>query len=429
MPKIIRTTDTDYRIITGQNGTIILDTTNATNDRSGTVVIKGDLEVNGGTTTVESTITSIEDNIILLSSGNTGAGLPISLDRPRSSGIEVERGSLANARWVYDDSENWILGGLTGIGAWLGTQGDIGSEIFLPIKTPGILADGTLYVATGDGVISVTGTNNYELKIWNYVGGVITPDIVTGSITIDDDNIPNAKAVKDAIDYSIATITIDKIIEDNSKIEVIDKNNTISSILEVGSRTILATGSSNHGYSVNDSIVISGVTSSPNDSIINSLNGTWTVTDVPASNIIEINAPTTGGNKANYISNSGKTISSESTIAVTVENSLIANFYNNRINLAGIEFRDSEIFTTVSNETLTLSAPGSGTVKIKDTLEIPKTPGDDDGLSDPNFPADGIKLYSKTSSTGKTGLFFVNEKNYRDEIISKNRALLYGMIF
>jgi hypothetical protein len=42
---------------------------------------------------------------------------------------------------------------------------------------------------------------------------------------------------------------------------------------------------------------------------------------------------------------------------------------------------------------------------------------------------DGIKIYSKTSGTGNTGLYFVNENEYQDEIISKNRALLYGMLF
>jgi hypothetical protein len=76
-----------------------------------------------------------------------------------------------------------------------------------------------------------------------------------------------------------------------------------------------------------------------------------------------------------------------------------------------------------------LSAPGIGTVKIKDTLELTKTPGDDEGLLDPLLPPEGIKLYSKEPGTGKTGLYFVNEENYRDEVISKNRALLYGMLF
>ena len=100
-----------------------------------------------------------------------------------------------------------------------------------------------------------------------------------------------------------------------------------------------------------------------------------------------------------------------------------------RINLADLEVRATEIFTTSSNDDLILNAQGTGSVKIKDTLELTKTPGDDDILLDPNAPLDGIKLYSKTQSSGKTGLYFVNDSNYQDEIISKNRALLYSIIF
>jgi len=428
MPKIIRTTDTDYRIITGDGGTITLDTTNATGNLSGTVVVKGDLEVNGGTTTIESIIATIDDNILLLSAGNTSSGLPVSLDRPRSSGIEIERGSLANSRWVYDDGIGWDLGGVTGIGAWIGTQGDIGAEQILPIKTSGIVSDHNLYVDTNDGVISVSGTNNYELKIWNYDNGVITPDPITNEITQDDDNIPNAKAVRDIVDYSLATVVIDKIQEDNSSIEVVDKNNVILNIIGVGPRTLVTTQNS-HGFAINDTVTITGVQSSPNDAIIQSLIGSWTVTDVPSSTSFEFDANSIGADKSFYVSNSGRTVSAESEISITVEGNNITNFYNNRINLADIEIKGTEIFTSSSNDDLVLSSSGIGSVKIKDTLEITKTPGDDDILLDPNPPLEGIKLYSKAQGTGKTGLYFVNENNYQDEVISKSRALLYSMLF
>jgi len=428
MSKIIRTTDTDYRIITGDGGTITLDTTNATGNLSGTVVVKGDLEVNGGTTTIESIIATIDDNILLLSAGNTSSGLPVSLDRPRSSGIEIERGSLANSRWVYDDGIGWDLGGVTGIGAWIGTQGDIGAEQILPIKTSGIVSDHNLYVDTNDGVISVSGTNNYELKIWNYDNGVITPDPITNEITQDDDNIPNAKAVRDIVDYSLATVVIDKIQEDNSSIEVVDKNNVILNIIGVGPRTLVTTQNS-HGFAINDTVTITGVQSSPNDAILQSLIGSWTVTDVPSSTSFEFDANSIGADKSFYVSNSGRTVSAESEISITVEGNNITNFYNNRINLADIEIKGTEIFTSSSNDDLVLSSSGIGSVKIKDTLEITKTPGDDDILLDPNPPLEGIKLYSKAQGTGKTGLYFVNENNYQDEVISKSRALLYSMLF
>jgi hypothetical protein len=441
MAKIVRTTDDDYRIIVANAGTIYLDTTGAKYDGSGKVVVRGDLEVKGDTTTVKSTISTISDNILLLSEGNPGPGLPASLDRPYSSGIEISRGNdsgghaIGNARWVYDDNISWALGGNTGKGSWVATQGDLGSETVLPLRTDGIIASGSLYVTvTGiAGVISVTGTNDYEERIWNYVDGVISPDPITGNITKDDDNIPNTKAVKDLVDFSIETVEIDKIAEDNSSITINDKNNTISLIYEVGSRTIVQTVGS-HGYEIGDTIVISGVTTSPTDATINGINGSWTVTDTPTANRIEFNRSTTGGDPDAYVTNSGKAItdpnSDPSRIIVTVEGSEIVNFYSNRVELADIQLLGTEISTYNSNDDLVLSAPGSGVVRIKDTLELTKTPGDDEGLVfDPAIPDEGVKLYSKTPNTGATGLFFVNEEGRRDEIISKNRALLYGMLF
>lgn len=427
MAKVLRITDNDYRIIVGNGGTIYLDTTGAQYDGSGKVVIRGDLEVKGDTTTVESIVSTIADNILLLSAGNTNAGLPASLDRPYSSGIEIERGTLANARWVYDDSISWSLGGTSGIGTWVATQGDIGLEQRLPIATPGIVAGGNLYVSTGNGVISVTGTNNYELKIWNYEGGFITPDPLTGLVVQDDDNIPNAKAVKDLIDYSVRTVEIDRIIEDNTSVAILDKNNIIQGI-EVGSQTILITEGT-HGYVPGDTVTVVGVSSDPVDAILNSINGTWTVLAVPAPDRLQVNRSTTGADSLSYIASSGRTVSVDTRIAFTVDGTVVSNFYANRVELFDLQILGNEISTYNSNDSLVLSAPGTGTVKIKDTIELTKTPGDDEGVADPAAPLEGIKIYSKTPGTGKTGLYFVNENNHQDEVISKNRALLYGMLF
>jgi hypothetical protein len=428
MAKVVRTSDNDYRIIVASGGTIVLDTTDATNDGSGTVIIRGDLQVKGNTTTVESTISTIADNIILLNAGWNGNGLPASLDRPYSSGIEIERGYISNARWVYDDSLSWALGSTTGIGTWVATQGDIGTEQRLPLATPGIVANGNFYVGVGNGVITVTGSSNYEEKVWRYESGAITPDPITGNIVIDDDNIPNAKAVRDFVNFQIATVAIDAIREDNSRVEVIDKNHIISSILEVGSSTLIST-TGVHGYTTGDTITIQGVVTAPADSIINAINGTWIVTDTPNDRSIEFNRSTTGGNKALYIENSGRIVSTETRVAVTVEDVNGVNFYEDRVDLFGVEIKDTRITTTDSNQNLTLSAPGTGTVVINDTLEITKTPGDDEGLVDPIPPTEGIKIYSKSPGPGDTGVYFVNEETNTGELISKNRALLYGMIF
>jgi hypothetical protein len=425
MARVLRIPTSDYKIIVGEGNTITLDTTNGKNNGAGKVLVTGDLEVKGDTTTVNSTIVRIDDNILILSAGNTADGLPASLDRPYSSGIEIERGAFTNARWVYDDSVSWSLGGtVSGIGTWLAEQG----TQRLPIATPGIVAGGNLYVSVGNGVITVQGSTNYEEKVFRYDAGVITPDPVTGTVIVNDDAIPNAKAVADFVDFSFVNIGVSEVSQDNSSLRVIDKNNTIGAILEVGSRTIVRTVNT-HGYNTGDTIVITGVTTSPTDAIINGINGTWTVTDVPTDNTIEFNRSTTGGDPDSYVSSSGRAVSENSRISITVENSEIANFYQNRIEFYGIKVNGTEISTTESNANLILGAPGTGNVLVRDVLAIAETPNDDDGSLDPSVPLEGIKVYSKQEGIGDTGLYFVNRSNTSGEFISKNRALLFSMLF
>ena len=70
----------------------------------GQVVIKGDLRVDGTTTTLNTTELAVEDNIVILNSNVTGTP---SVD----AGLEVERGTLTNVRFLWDESEfYWTTG-------------------------------------------------------------------------------------------------------------------------------------------------------------------------------------------------------------------------------------------------------------------------------------------------------------------------------
>ena len=63
------------------------------------VIIDGNLTVSGSTTSVETTNSTITDNIIVLNEGETGAGITAG-----TSGIEIDRGTENNVSIVYDDS-------------------------------------------------------------------------------------------------------------------------------------------------------------------------------------------------------------------------------------------------------------------------------------------------------------------------------------
>ena len=68
-------------------------------DTSGNVTVGGNLTVSGTTTTVNSNTIELGDNIIVLNNDVTGAP-------SENAGIEVERGTSNNARFVWDETND-----------------------------------------------------------------------------------------------------------------------------------------------------------------------------------------------------------------------------------------------------------------------------------------------------------------------------------
>ena len=99
------------------------------------LIVSGDLTVQGSLTSIETTNTAITDNVIVLNSGETGAGIT-----SVTSGIEIERGSEGNKTFVYHETNGqWELSGQlkisdipsvsSGVGSFLiqnNTAGDAG---------------------------------------------------------------------------------------------------------------------------------------------------------------------------------------------------------------------------------------------------------------------------------------------------------------
>tara|TARA_A100001035_G_scaffold266790_1_gene250193 strand:- start:1523 stop:2563 length:1041 start_codon:yes stop_codon:yes gene_type:complete len=225
MSKVLKVENGNYSIKVESGGNIILDTARGATSGSppqpaGTVIVRGSLEVEGTTTTLESKNTVITDNVIVLNNGESGAG--ISITNNQEAGIQIDRGTLDDAKFVFDETISWTLGGDSGTGTF--KLIDSTSQI-LPLRTDGIKADGNLYLDTGAGVISVTNTVDYEEKVFTYTGGVIVDG--GGGVVVDDDNIPNAKAIVDYFTYALTSVGVADIIRENdTKVEVSDFQTT-----------------------------------------------------------------------------------------------------------------------------------------------------------------------------------------------------------
>ena len=324
MSRFVNIPNGHYHLNVQPGGIITLNT----GFEEGEVRITGDLIVQGNTTTVQSEDLTVKDNIIVVNSGESGSG--ITLD---TAGLRVDRGNFLDTYVVFDENITWrdpdtettITGGFV-------LKDDNGGLVGLrtnSISTGG----GDLYlINSGTGVISVTGTTNYEQNV------------------TDDDDITNKKYVDDAIDTAFATVFLS---------QIGDGEDTITSI---------------------------------------------TITDEETSG-------------------------SDSVIEFSIDQNVVSRLYSDRWEFDELRIIGTKIETTSSNDDMILSAPGTGSIRIDDTLHINSVPSVDDPTLEIPAPSDGVKIYVSDQYTGKTGIYFANANNNRDELISKNRSLLFSMLF
>jgi hypothetical protein len=325
MAKVLSVPNGDYYVYVQDGGVIRLDT----GIEQGRVEISGDLVVEGNTTTVSSEDLSIRDNIITVNDGETGAG--VTLDE---AGLLVDRGTEVNGLFVWDETVTWTdpvtEGSITG--AWHAKNVNGG---IVGIRTNSITTGGgDLYlINSGTGVISVTGTNNYE-------------DQVT-----DDDHVPNKKYLVDYVDSTLSA---------NLPIRIEDGT--------VASKTY-----------------------------------------VEAQDF--------------------ETTSLPSVIAIGIDESVVATIGATQTDIYGLRIEGTHLQVIDSNEDLILSAAGTGLVRVDDMLQINSVPGVDDATTVPSAPLDGVTIYTNSEDAGGTGVFFVNQDSSSGELISKNKALVFSMVF
>jgi len=324
MSKYLNVPNGDYKVSVRTGGTIYLDTGFDT----GTVEISGNLLVKGETTTVNTAELNIEDNIITLNSGETGAGITLN-----EAGIKIERGQLADAFFKYDED----VDGFIAIN---------GASQLISLATNEIDSRSTtLTLNAGSSAVSVNPTVDYEQKIFTYAGGELLGYDVSKA-----DTIPNTQAVVDYVAFNFANVFLRQIGDGTltiSSIEIDDEENT-------------------------------GV---------------------------------------------------DSVITFKIDGNTVSQLYADRWEFDEIRIAGSTIETISSNEDLVLKSSGTGSIRIDDTLHLNRVPSDDDPSLSPLFPADGTKIYVADQYTGKSGIFFANDQGNRDELVSKNRALLFGMLF
>jgi len=180
MSKILRVSESDYRIKVKDTGTITLDT----GVEQGTVIVTGDLLVKGNTTTIDTANLNIEDNIILLNKGENGAGVT-----EVTSGLEVDRGSLPNAQFLWDESiDKFVIqldtDALSGI-----VVGNIATDPTTNLEFDMQAGAGTLRIANSTGYERLGEAYASNIKFWVRSGGVLTQRAQISANGLDVNNI------------------------------------------------------------------------------------------------------------------------------------------------------------------------------------------------------------------------------------------------
>lgn len=183
-------TNGDYTIKTGQGNTVTFDT----GPGIGEVKVTGNLIVEGDTLTVSAENLNVEDNVIVLNQGETGAGVT-----KRYSGVQIDRGTLDPAIIFFDDNDDAFN---LAIGSPETTFNYSDSALRVrKILTNTDTDSGDLtLIGTGTGTVKVIGTLNYEQQVTH------------------DDDIPNKKYVDD----SIRDNPTFQIIDDNTRVIITD---------------------------------------------------------------------------------------------------------------------------------------------------------------------------------------------------------------
>jgi hypothetical protein len=158
-------TNCDYKIKTQSGGTITLDTSPVAGN-NGTVRITGDLVVEGEQLTINTSDLFVEDNIIRLNIGETGNGVTenysgIEIDRG-SNGGET---NLYATFWFNELTDSWEIvqqsGGPTPV-----VRFDNSTLKLRAITTNATTDEGDLtLIGAGTGVVKVEGTTNYEQQV------------------------------------------------------------------------------------------------------------------------------------------------------------------------------------------------------------------------------------------------------------------------
>jgi hypothetical protein len=154
---------------------------------------------------------------------------------------------------------------------------------------------------------------------------------------------------------------------------------------------------------------------------------------VIADKEITPNTSGTAGSLAYFTATTTHSTYGESAVSIIVDNLLIGQFYANRFEIGDLEIGGgpdrNEITSraSITNENIYVRTQGTGKLQTNYAIQVENIG------SIPSYVSNSVLLYAASPSIGTTGLYFVNDSaeaaKQNGELISKNKALVFSMLF
>ena len=421
MSRIVKINNGDYKVVVGSGVTpknIVLDTTGqSANPASyGSVTIKGNLDVIGTTTYVESTNSYVKDVIFELNYDPSDVNSGISAANNYRSGIQINRGVLSAAQFIYDES-------VTHYDPALGTS-----------------APGSFVARTADGVLTsvqlaAVGTQagfdiNFDLNNTTNVLSIARGVATVGSVpyyarVTQNDHIPNKQYVTNYVAsgaFLPGVADVNQIYSADTTVRVFDSSVSATRIATLTSANIsgatpgVLTFTQSTGDPVQPGMLLSGGSVTAGTYIVSGSGLSWILNQAATGN------PTQGVYTAPFSPADPTPVAETSQVVFTVDGVIRAQLNANGFYIDNIKIKTNTIKNYDLSNDLVLGA-NNGNIQVAAVLTL-------NNQTLPTYTTGGTKVYSSiTPGPGKSGIFFVNSTNYADELVAKNRALLLSMIF
>ena len=169
MSRILSVASSNYKIQVANGGSITLDTQGNSGSGYGTVYVKGNLDVVGALTYIETTNTQVTDNILQLNYGQSGSAVTGSSGFLGQSGIEIMRGSSSSAQLVFNENiTHWDENtntSVTGTFQFKTANGILSGVALQTITNAGGSTDIVFDLQSTNKVLTIANASNYASNV------------------------------------------------------------------------------------------------------------------------------------------------------------------------------------------------------------------------------------------------------------------------